>query len=145
MGIFDKIKKFIEKQYTLSQKDDVLFSAIHYILTEDLGWIPEKFKMEGDEHEAEYYNPSSPIGKLEIEAKRIGGKFFLELEAETFKGEFMEDLLERFVGFEVDFDKKLKVYWDLDHFVDDSLNLINEEELKYKLEDLISKLESMVE
>lgn len=144
MGLFDKIKKFIQDQYTLTQKDDVLFVAIHEILTEELGWKTIKFKMKGDEHEAEYVNPNSPIQKLEIEAKRHGSRFYLELEAESFHGEVMEDIFEKLVGFDVDFDKKLKVYWKLDEFVDGSLTLIDEDKLRQKVYDLIQRLESMI-
>jgi len=143
MGLLDKVKEFIQKQITLSKKDDVLFLAVHQILTEDLGWQVKSFKMEGDAHEASYWHPQSPIHELEVEAERRGDKFVLKLEAETLHGEAVEDLLESF-GFDIDLDEEIKVVFDLDRFVTDDLQLINEEELRIHLISFIRELERRV-
>ncbi|AEH44219.1 hypothetical protein Thein_0336 [Thermodesulfatator indicus DSM 15286] len=38
MGLFDGLLDFIRNYAVKAQKDDVLFTAIHRILTEELGW-----------------------------------------------------------------------------------------------------------
>ncbi|OAG27746.1 hypothetical protein [Thermodesulfatator autotrophicus] len=144
MGIFDGLLDFIRSYAVKAQKDDVLFAAIHRILTEELGWQSKSFTMKGDEHEASYTNPQSPIHELEIEAKRIGNQFILRLEAETLHREKMEDFLEGILGIEFDLDEEIKVRFPLDYYVTDTLDLKNENELEEKLINLIRELEKRV-
>ncbi|AEH44218.1 aminopeptidase N [Thermodesulfatator indicus DSM 15286] len=57
----------------------------------------------------------------------------------------MEDLLEGILGIELDLDEEIKVRIPLDYYVTDDLELINENELKEKLTNLIKELEKRIQ
>ena len=132
MELLEKILSFIKNQNATAEKDNVLITAIHYMI-EDLGWTAKKVKFGADEHELEYVNPNSPLKDLEIEAKRIGKTLYLK-----FEGEIFDNLLNK--ADEVEYHISL----NLDEFVTDDLKLINDDRLKKIIRDYIKMLEESV-
>jgi len=140
MGLFDKVMDFIKKQMVTAEKDNVLVTAIHYIV-QDLGWIPKKVKFSADEHEMEYVKPDSPLKELEIEAKRVGSKLYLEFEGELKKGGFLHELLDEFFDVELGKEVKYHLVLNLHEFVTDDLKLENEDKLREIIAEYIGKIE----
>lgn len=141
MGLFDKVMDFINKQRIKAEKDNVLVSAINQIMQEDLGWRPKRLSFGVDKHELEYYKPDSPLSELDIEAERSGGKLYLKFEGELKFGGALGDLLEDL--FDVDLEKEIKyhIVLNLSDFVNDNLELINEEELRRILVSYVASIE----
>jgi hypothetical protein len=132
MELLEKILSFIKNQNTTAEKDNVLITAIHYMI-EDIGWTAKKVKFGADEHELEYINPKSPLKDLEIEAKRIGKTLYLK-----FEGEIFDNLLNK--ADEVEYHISL----NLDEFVTNDLRLINEDRLKRIIREYVKMLEEKV-
>ena len=132
MELLEKILSFIKNQNATAEKDNVLITAIHYMI-EDLGWTAKKVRFGADEHELEYINPNSPLKELEIEARRIGKTLYLK-----FDGEIFNDLLNK--ADEVEYHISL----NLGEFVTDDLKLINDDKLKRIIRDYIMMLEGSV-
>ena len=129
MELLEKILSFIKNQDVTAEKDNVLITAIHYII-EDLGWTAKKVKFGADEHELKYINPKSPLKDLEIEAIRIETTLYLK-----FVGEVFDNLLNK--TDEVEYHLSL----NLDEFVTNDLKLINDDRLKKIIKDYIKMLE----
>ena len=141
MGLFDKVMDFIKKQMVTAEKDNVLVGAIHYIMTEELRWIPKNVKFGTDEHEMEYIKPDSPLKELEIEARRVGSRLYLEFEGELKKGGMLHEILDAFFDIEMGNEIKYHLVLNLHDFVTDDLRIINEDRLKEIIEDYVDKLE----
>ena len=139
MGLFDKVMDFLKKQMVTAEKDNVLVVAIHHIVTE-LGWTPKEIKFGADEHKMEYVKPDSPLKELEIEAKRIGGKLYLEFEGELKKGGMLHEILDEIFDIDVG-EVKHRLVLDLHEFVTDDLRIINEDRLREVVESYIRKIE----
>lgn len=142
MGFFDLVKNFIKSQITKAEKDNVLVSAIHVIMTENLGWRPKKVQFGFDTHEMEYTKADSPLTELDIKAERVGNKLYLTFEGELKRGGALGLLLEKV--FDVDLEKEVKYHLalDLSEFVNDSLEVINEQKLIDILTSYINKIEA---
>ncbi|RLI85496.1 MAG: hypothetical protein DRO98_06850 [Archaeoglobales archaeon] len=140
MGLFDKVMDFIRKQMVTAEKDNVLVTAINYIV-QDFGWTPKKIKFGADEHEMEYVKPDSPLKELEIEAKRVGSKLYLEFEGELKRGGFLHELLDEFFDIELGKEVKYHLVLNLHEFVTDDLKLRNEDKLREIIADYIDKIE----
>jgi hypothetical protein len=132
---------FIKKQMVTGEKDNVLVGAILYIMTEELGWIPKNVKFGDDDHEIEYVKPDSPLKELEIEAKRIGSKLYLEFEGELKKGGMLHEILDAFFDIELGKEIRYHLVLNLHDFVTDDLKLINEDRLREIIKDYVEKLE----
>jgi len=140
MKLFEKVKSFVKKELTRAQKDNVLVTAIHHIMVDELGWVSKKIAFGIDTHEMEYRTrkQGSILKELEIEANRIGGKLYIKFEGEK-KGAFydiMDDFFDADVG-----EIKYHLVLDMNEFVDDGLNLINEDKLVRIVCDYIHKIE----
>ena len=140
MGLFDKVMDFIRKRMITAEKDNVLVSAIHYIIQE-LGWTPKKIRFGADEHELEYVKLDSPLKELEIEAKRVGSKLYIEFEGELKRGGMLHEILDTFFDVELGKEVRYHLVLDLHDFVTDDLKLKNEEKLRRILAKHIRKLE----
>lgn len=138
MKLFEKVRSFVKKELTRAQKDNVLVTAIHHIMVDELGWVSKKIAFGIDIHEMEYRKPGSLLKELEIEANRIRSKLYIKFEGEK-KGAFY-DIMDEI--FDVDAGEiKYHLVLDMDEFVDDGLNLINEDELVRIVSDYIHKIE----
>ncbi len=143
MGLLDKIINFLKNQAIIAQKDNVLITAIHYILVEELNWKPKKVNFGSDKHEMEYVKLGSPLSELEIEAERVGDKLYLKFEGELKKGGALSNFLE-FV-FDIDLDREIKhhIVLNLSDFVTDDLEIKNEDELRRIIKSYIEKIEEI--
>lgn len=141
MGLWDRIKDFFKKQAIIAQKDNVLAMAIHYIITEELKWYPKKVHFGSDKHEMEYVKPNSPLNELEIKAERVGNKLYLKFEGELKRGGTLGSLLE--MAFDIELDREIEhhIVLNLSDFVNDNLEIINENELRNIIKSYIEKIE----
>lgn len=138
MKLFEKVRSSVKKELTRAQKDNVLVTAIHHIMVDELGWVSKKIAFGIDIHEMEYRKPGSLLKELEIEANRIRSKLYIKFEGEK-KGAF-SDIMDEI--FDVDAGEiKYHLVLDMDEFVDDGLNLINVDELVRIVSDYIHKIE----
>ena len=123
-----------------AEKDNVLVTAIHHIMQE-LGWTPKKIEFGADEHEMEYIKPDSPLKELEIEAKRIGSKLYLEFEGELKRGGMLHEILDTLFDIELGKEIKYHLVLNLHEFVTDDLKIINEDKLRDLIVEYIRKIE----
>jgi hypothetical protein len=138
MKLFEKVKGFVKSEMIKAQKDNVLVTAIHQIMVDELGWVSRKIEFGTDRHEMEYRKPGSQLKELEIEANRIRSRLYIKFEGEK-RGTF-NDIMDGI--FDVDAGEiRYHLVLDIDKFVDEGLNLINEDELVRIVSDHVHRIE----
>lgn len=128
MSLSGSISDFFNKDPVRKDKDNVLIVSI-FFLTQERGWISVKRNFGVDDHFVEYKGVGG--AKLTTTAIRNGKKFDI-----TFEGFG--------TGAGASSQVKDKICLDMDQFVDDKLQIINEELLRVKINSLLQSIENRI-
>jgi hypothetical protein len=129
MGLQNMVSDFFVKDPATKDKDNVLIVSVLF-LTQEKGWISTKRDFGVDDHVIEFTRMGNQ--KLITTGHRTGAKFHLEFEA--FGGSLAGATNHL----------KEKMTLDMNMFVDKSLQPINEELLRQKLNGLLLSIDNRI-
>ena len=121
MSLTNKLTDFFNKSEARKDKDNVLIVSIFFI-TQEHGWISSQKDFGEDDHFVEYKKPGGIV--LTTRGARKGGKFDLVFEAQG-RAKVKDSIV-----------------LDMDEFVTEDLQVINEDLLRVKLGSLLTSLDN---